>query len=93
MDGMIYTKHFQQRSQQRGMNAAVVTALLCYGERHKSRGGIESLIFTKHALADIKNDLGPCVFKMCEKVRNTYIIATEDGTLITVARSYRTTTH
>jgi hypothetical protein len=40
-------------------------------------------------LADIENDFGSSVLKMCEKRRNAYLIV-RDGVLITVARSYRT---
>ena len=91
MDGMTYTKHFQQRSQQRCINGHVIDALLRYGEPNTCRRGIEGLIFTKKALSEIRNEAGPAVFKMCEKVRNAYIIVSSEGVLITVARSYRGT--
>lgn len=89
MNGIKRTKHFDQRLQQRGFSTVVVMALLQYGECRSSRHGVESLIFTKAALADIENDFGPTVGKMCERLRNTYLIV-RDGTLITVAHSYRT---
>ena len=93
MNGIIRTKHFEQRFQQRGLNEIVVLALLYYGERHTSRHGIDSVIFTKTALADIRSDHGLAIFKACEKLRNTYLIITEGGVLITVARSFRRTIH
>jgi hypothetical protein len=93
MNGITRTKHFDHRFQQRGMNNLVVMALLYYGERRASRHGIDSLIFTKTALVEIRNDYGTAIFKMCEKLRNTYIIMAEDGVLITVARSHRKTMH
>ena len=93
MNGFIRTKHFDQRLQQRGLNEIVIMALLYYGERRTSHHGIDSLIFTKSALADIRSDFGIAVFKACEKLRNTYLIASEEGVLITVARSYRRTIH
>ena len=93
MNGITCTKHFVQRLQQRGLNEIVVMALLYYGERRTSHHGIDSLIFTKTALADIRSDHGPTIFKACEKLRNTYLIATEDGVLITVARGYGKTIH
>lgn len=86
MNGITRTKHFDQRFQQRGLNEIVVTALFYYGERRSSRHGIDSLIFTKTALIEIRNDHGPTIFKACEKLRNVYLII-EGGTLITVARS------
>jgi len=93
MNGIIKTKHFDQRFQQRGMNQIVVNALLQYGERWKSRHGVDSIVLTKGALADIKSDMGRSAFLACEKLRNAYIIVSEDGTLITVARSFRRTIH
>lgn len=89
MNGITRTRHFDHRLQQRGLSNVVVMALLSYGECRSSRHGVESLIFTKHALADIENDFGSSVLKMCEKRRNAYLIV-RDGVLITVARSYRT---
>lgn len=89
MNGITRTRHFDHRLQQRGLNNVVVMALLQYGECRSSRHGVESLIFTKSALSDIENDFGPTVGKMCERLRNTYLIV-RDGVLITVARSYRT---
>lgn len=93
MDGTTRTKHFAQRLQQRGLTEVVVSALFLYGERRLSRHGIDSLIFTKAALADINNELGSAVFKACERRRNAYLIVSEQGTLITIARSYRKTVH
>lgn len=86
MDGITRTKHFDQRFQQRGLKEIVVRALLYYGEPRSSRGGADSLIFTKSALIEIRNDHGSAIFKACEKLRNAYIIV-KDGKLITVARS------
>lgn len=87
MDGMTYSKHFQHRFQQRGITSTVLRALLRYGVGRKCRNGCESLMFTKDALAEIRNDLGHGVFKACEKLRNTYIVVSEDSVLITVARA------
>ena len=70
MDGIIRTKHFTQRLQQRGLTEAVVSALLHYGERRSSRHGIDSFIFTETALVDINYELGSAVFKACEKRSN-----------------------
>lgn len=93
MNGIISTKHFEQRFQQRGMNQIVVMAMLQYGERWKSRHGVDSIVLTKAALAEIKSDLGRSVFLACERLRNAYIVMSEEGTLITVARSFRRTIH
>lgn len=93
MDGIICTHHFRLRFQQRGLNDAVVMALLRYGAARKTRAGAESLIFTKDALAEIGNDHGPDLLKLCERFRSIYLIVSEDGVLITVARSRGRTIH
>lgn len=93
MNGLKYTKHFQYRLQQRGIHPAVMMALLHYGERKASRHGVDSIIFTKRALAEIKQDHGKAVFLQCERQRKAYIIVSEDAVAITVAHSYRGTVH
>lgn len=93
MDGINRTKHFGQRFQQRGMNQIVVMALLRYGVARKTRDQASSLVFTKAALAEIKSDLGRSAYLACERLRNAYIVMSEEGTLITVAHSYRRTIH
>ncbi len=93
MNGTIRTKHFNQRIQQRGLDETVVMALFHCGERRTSHRGIDSLIFTKNALADIRSDHGLAIFKACERLRSAYLITSEDGVLITVAHSYRRTIH
>lgn len=93
MDGTTRTKHFDTRFQQRGLNQTVVEALFCYGIGRKTRDGAESISFTKSVLREIRNGLGSDTFKMCEKLKNAYVVVSDDGALITVARSHRRTVH
>ena len=89
MDGFNYTKHFEQRFAQRGLTAIVIETLLRYGSARKIRDGAESIIFTRKVLAEIRTDLGDAVFKACDRLKNAYIVLSADGTLVTVAHSYR----
>lgn len=93
MDGITRTKHFDRRYQQRGLTPIVVDALLRYGSTRKLRGQAEALTFTKSVLAEIRTDLGHSAFIECERLKNTYIVASHDGTLITIARRYRKGVH
>lgn len=93
MDGITRTQHFDRRFQQRGMTLLVVETLLKYGSVRRTRGGAESLTFTNDVLAEIRTDLGDTVCKACERLRNAYLVVSEDGVLITVARSYRKMVH
>jgi hypothetical protein len=88
MNGIRRTNHFQHRFQQRGMNCTVVMALLSHGECRLSQHGIDKLIFTKSALSEIRTDYGFDIYKMCEKLRNAYIIISRGAVLVTVARAY-----
>lgn len=93
MDGITRSKHFDTRFQQRGITSVVAQTLLNYGAGRKTRDGAESLSFTREVLAEIKADLGPHIFKMCERLKNAYIVVSDEGALITVARSYRKVLH
>ena len=93
MDGITRTEHFEQRVQQRGLSELVVETLLQYGLERRTRGGAESLTFTKKVLAEIRTDLGDTVFKACDRLRNAYIVLSDEGTAITVARSHKKFVH
>ena len=90
MYGMVESKHFLTRSQQRCIKKDIIELLLYYGKSRSCRGGVDGLFFSRDSLNEILSDLGIQIFKMCEKFRDTYLIVSEDGVLITAARSYRT---
>jgi hypothetical protein len=93
MYGFAETKHSLVRSQQRSINNTVKELLLIYGDSCRCGGGVDRIYFSKDSLNEILSDLGSPVCKMCEKFKNTYAIVSEDGVLITIARSYRKTVH
>ena len=93
MDGITRTKHFDRRQQQRGLTELVIETLLQYGVSRRTRNGAYSLSFTNAVLAEIRIDLGDVVFKACDRLRNAYIVLSDDSTAITVARSYRKFAH
>lgn len=93
MIGIDHTKHSKLRAKQRGIKSRVIEVLFCYGVTRRTRDGAESLSFTKEVLAEIKADLGPRIFKMCGKLKNAYIVVSNEGTLITAAHSYRKVLH
>ena len=90
MNGMTRSEHFNRRFQQRGLSSLVTETLLAYGAGRRTRGRAESLVFTRMVLDEIRTDLGATAFKACERLKNTYIVVSDEGTLITVARSRRT---
>jgi hypothetical protein len=79
------SKHFMKRSQQRSIRDFVVNSLLIYGRSVRAGSGCESLYFDKIALSEIKLQ-NPNLYKRIEKYKNSYIIVSECGTLVTAAR-------
>ena len=90
MYGLIESNHYIARSQQRCISVAIREILLYYGEARICRGGVDGIYFSRDSLNEVLSDLGTTPFKMCEKFKNTYLILSADGVLITAARSYRT---
>ena len=90
MFGLIESKHYVARCQQRCIGGVLTDILLYYGEARICRGGVDGIYFSRDSLSEILSDLGATAFKMCEKFKNTYLIVSADGVLITAARSYRT---
>lgn len=93
MASIIVTKHLLQRMQQRGIRNNIVENLALYGEVITSKGGIDSVIFTKASLDEIKVECGYDAYKKCERQKNTYLIVSDDGVAVTVAHSYRHSIH
>ena len=93
MHSLKKSNHFKVRTQQRCVNGLVTDVLFTYGESRKCRGGVESIFFSRESLIDIRNEFGASICNACEKLRNSYLIVSEDGVLITAARSNRRTIH
>ena len=90
MYSLIESRHCIARCQQRCISDVVKNILLYYGESRICGRGVDGIYFSRDSLNEILGDLGTTAFKMCEKFKNTYLIVSADGVLITAARSYRT---
>lgn len=93
MYGLSQTKHYSVRTQQRCINRLIADLLIFYGESRRCRDGAQSIFFSRDSLSEIRNDLGGPTCKMCEKYKNAYLIVSDDGALITAARSHGKTIH
>jgi hypothetical protein len=93
MASIVVTNHLLLRMQQRGIRNNIVENLVKYGEVRKSRHGIDSIVFTKKSLEEIKSECGYDAYKKCERQKNTYLIVSDDGVAVTVAHSYRHSIH
>jgi hypothetical protein len=79
------SKHFSKRVQQRSIRDFVVNYLLIYGSSSRAGRDCESVYFDKIALSEIEA-IDPEIYKKIEKYKNSYIIVSADGKLITAAR-------
>jgi len=77
--------HFRKRAQQRSIRNFVVNYLLVYGRSYRAGRDCESVYFDRLALSEIEA-INPQIYKKIEKYKNSYIIVSADGKLITAAR-------
>ncbi len=81
----IMTRHACIRAQQRGIPSAVRDALLDFGDRRRAGRGAETVYFTKKSWKNLQLYMGNEITKAFEKYRNCYLIASDDGCIITEA--------
>ena len=79
------SKHFIKRTQQRSIRDYVINSLLIYGTSSRAGKGYQSLYFDKYALSEIQCQ-NIDLYKKIERFKNSYIILSDDGNLITAAR-------
>ena len=79
------SKHFNKRVQQRSIRDFAVNYLLVYGNSSRAGRDCESVYFDKLALSEIEA-VDPDLYKKIEKYKNSYIIISADGKLVTAAR-------
>ncbi len=77
--------HFNRRVQQRCIRDFVVNFLLIYGNSRPAGRGCQSVYFDRQALLDIRS-VDEDIYKKIERYKNSYIILSDDGALVTAAR-------
>ena len=83
----MYTAHAQARCQQRSLSPEVVDTLLAYGERKRHKGA-DVYFLTKRARSRAAGALGHR-YRQLEARLNSYLVVSDEGSLITVGRRYR----
>ena len=87
MYGVYESKHCLLRSQQRCVSKPLRDVILQYGDVRPCGGKASKFYLSKNSLIDVFNECGIATYKMCEKLRNAYVILSADCTIITVARN------
>ncbi len=82
---MTYSKHAQQRCQQRGISADYVLLLEMLGAEVMQKGGSYVLRLDK----DTQKSLAKRLKRLLMQVqKDIYVVVTEDDTLVTAAHKY-----
>lgn len=80
----MYTRHAETRCQQRGIRPEVVDAILAYGRRRR-RHGADVYFMDSQSHARAQDDLGGQYAKLADRL-NTYLVMSDDGQMVTVAK-------
>ena len=85
------TQHAQARCKQRGIRSEVVDVLLDYGRR-KRRHGAEICYLDQSAVTSVMNssfDMGCKAYARIADRLHTYLVLSNDGRVVTVAKRFR----
>jgi hypothetical protein len=86
------TAHFEARVRQRGIRSDVVDTILDFGSCRRV-GGADSYFMDKTARAMARSALGAKAYAQLEHQLDLYIIAGDDGSLVTVAHRLQRCKH
>lgn len=84
----MYTRHAQARCQQRGIPPEAVEAILAYGNARR-HDGADVYYFDKRARSRAEAALGRPRFCRIEKALDSYVVLSDDGSLLTAAHRLR----
>jgi hypothetical protein len=80
-----FTKHATTRAVQRNVPPLVVELLLSYGLVARSSGA-ERIALDKRGRKRLARDIGSAAYEALRPLLDTYVILSDDGPVITVAR-------
>jgi len=82
------TAHFETRMRQRGVRREVVNAIVDFGRCCRVRGA-DSYFMDKSSRIRARSLLGAKVYARLEPFLDLYVIASDEGSLVTVAHRMR----
>jgi hypothetical protein len=86
---MLYSRHAEQRSQQRSVPPEVVFGIYKYGTCRRVRGRAESITLDREALVLAEDDLPSSDYSLLSRYVGAFLIVGEGERILTVARSTR----
>ena len=95
MNVLNFTKHAQERSQQRAKNELIVDVVFQYGEEQFDRHGQQYFVMTSKATQQAQKDTARQI-KELQRVQNAleskdpiFVVTSNSGHVITVGHQYR----
>jgi hypothetical protein len=85
---LAFTAHAQARQQQRAVRLEAIEGILDHGQAARRRGA-DSYFLDKAGRRRLRQDLGEQGFRAIERWLDTYVVVSDDGQIITVARRTR----
>lgn len=76
--------HAQWRAQQRAIPKEIIPVLIALGAVKRQKGGTSEISMTN----DVERRLR-CITKRLDSLRNSYLILSDDGTVITVGHRHK----
>lgn len=81
------TKHAQRRLQQRAIPESMLPLLYQYGDCKHAGDGCKKIIMTRKGAKRLHRDLQTLLGQF-DSLRNTYLVESPDGAVITVGHQY-----
>jgi hypothetical protein len=84
----MYSKHANNRKQQRGIPSLIQYWLLDYGQETYDGHGTIIRYFTKKSVRRMEQDFGREPIRRLSEYLNSYLIESIDGVIVTVGKRY-----
>jgi len=84
-----FSNHALLRMQQRGIKKRTLSLFIDYGHLTYSTDGAVVLSLNKIEKSFLRSDLGKHAFKKVEKELRSYFVISQDGKVITAAKSFK----
>jgi hypothetical protein len=85
MNELRFTKHAAARATQRSVPPLVIELLLDYGAAERSLGA-ERIALNKRGRKRLARDIGSAAYEALRPLLDTYVVLSDDGPVVTVAK-------
>ena len=83
-----FTKHAQERSQQRSIMPLETELLLMYGEQRYLGDGMNYWVLGKKGMKRLKKDMQK-IMQRFDRLKDCFVVDTDEGVVVTVGHEYK----